>query len=148
MHRLPTTKQLISSIFALTLLIFSAHTLAKYEGSPLEPIQKMVNAGKYDQAIAKLKKLLAKDRNDADILSLMGYSYRKQKEYGLAVQYYNRALTVDPEHKAANEYLGQLFLETGQLEKAKERLAILDEACFFACDEYETLEKAINEYQQ
>ena len=131
---------------ALAVSVSPAH--AKYEGSPLKPVQEMVNDGKFEQAISELERMLKTDKRNPDILSLMGYTYRKQAQYDKAQEYYNRALKIKPKHKAANEYLGQLYLEIGEVEKAKERLAVLDGACFFTCAEYKTLKKAIDKYQQ
>lgn len=144
------SKVLTTSVFAVTLAIAAATTpaYAKYEGSPLEPIQEMVNDGKYDEAIAELEAMLKENKKDADVLSLLGYSYRKQQQFDKAQEYYNRALSIKPKHKAANEYLGQLYLEIGELDKAKERLTVLDGACFFTCSEYRTLKKAIEKYEQ
>jgi hypothetical protein len=34
-----------------------------------------------------------------------------------------------PKHLGANEYLGELYVELGQMDKAKERLAVLAAAC-------------------
>ncbi|MEM7292632.1 MAG: tetratricopeptide repeat protein [Pseudomonadota bacterium] len=135
------------SIIALVLVANVAHA-SKYENSPLDPIQKMVDRGEYNQAIVELEGMLADDPDDADVLSLLGYSYRKQQRYGEALGYYQRALDIDPEHRATNEYLGQLYLETDQLQKAQERLAVLDSACFLPCNEYTTLKHAIETYQQ
>ena len=137
-------------LFALltALVIALLAQASKYEGSPLDPIQKMVDAGQYADASEQLETMLNEDPDDADVLSLLGYSHRKQQRYGEALGYYQRALDIDPEHKAANEYLGQLYLETDQLEKAQERLAVLDDACWLPCQEYNTLKQAIETYQQ
>jgi hypothetical protein len=35
----------------------------------------------------------------------------------------------------------------GQLDKAKERLKVLDGACFFGCEEYTDLKEAISAYE-
>ena len=148
MTRTKLSQVFVSGIFAASLAIATSPAQAKYEDSPLKPIQEMVNDGKFDKAVNELEAMLKKNGNDADVLSLLGYSYRKQQQYDKAQEYYGRALKIDPEHKAANEYLGQLYLEIGQLDKAKERLAVLDEACFFTCSEYTTLKTAIDKYQQ
>jgi tetratricopeptide (TPR) repeat protein len=55
----------------------------------------------------------------------MGYSLRKTGQTQLALEYYNRALALMPKHLGANEYLGELYVELGQMDKAKERLAVL-----------------------
>ena len=65
-----------------------------------------------------------------------------------AISTHQKALAIKPDHRGANEYIGELYLETGQLEKAKERLKVLDSACFFGCEEYTTLKKAIAAYEQ
>ena len=62
--------------------------------------------------------------------------------------FYTKALEIKPRHLGANEYLGELYLEQGELEKAEERLAVLDKACFFGCDEFDDLERAIEEYRK
>ncbi len=50
-------------------------------------------------------------------------------------------------HRGANEYLGELYLQTGDLAKAKERLEKLDDICFFGCGEYNDLKAAIEAYK-
>ena len=52
------------------------------------------------------------------------------------------------EHKGANEYLGELYLETNQLDKAVRQLEILDGLCTFSCKEYSKPKKAIDSYQE
>ena len=36
----------------------------------------------------------------------------------------------------------------GQLDKARERLDVLDSACFFGCEEYRELKAAIKAYEK
>jgi hypothetical protein len=55
---------------------------------------------------------------------------------------------LQPKHRGANNYLGHLYLETGSLEKAQERLAVLDKACSFGCEEYSELKQAISAHKQ
>ena len=47
----------------------------------------------------------------------------------------------------ANEYLGELYLETGELKKAEGRLAELVAACPSGCEEREELAEAIEAYK-
>ena len=62
-----------------------------------------------------------------------------------ALGFYLKALKINPKHKGAHEYLGELYVETGQLAKAREMLADLEKLCGnTSCEEYEDLEKAIN----
>jgi hypothetical protein len=48
-----------------------------------------------------------------------------------------------PRHLGANEYLGELYVELGQFDKAKERLAVLRAACGEDCRQTKELEQAI-----
>ncbi len=112
------------------------------------PVREVMALGDYTTAIEKLDVLLAADAEDADTLNLLGFAHRKQGRLAEALDYYLAALRLEPEHRGANEYLGELFLETGQLAKAEERLAVLDDACFFPCSEYTDLKQAIERYKQ
>ena len=120
-----------------------------YEGkkSKMAPFQELIQDEKYQQAISELDKALRDDPDNADMLNLMAYSHRKLKHFDIALDYYQQALQIEPEHRGANEYLGELYLQTGQLDKAEERLEVLDKECFFGCKEFDELEAAIAEYR-
>ena len=72
---------------------------------------------------------------------------RNQKKYDESLVAYKQALTLNPKHKGAHEYIGEAYIQMGQLDKAKEHLAILDKLCFFSCEEYRDLKKAITQAQ-
>jgi tetratricopeptide (TPR) repeat protein len=74
----------------------------------------------------------------------MGFTYRKTGHTDEALDYYNRALNLEPKHLGANEYLGELYLELKQPDKAKERLAVLKAACG-DCEEYQDLKTKIDQ---
>lgn len=119
-----------------------------YRNSRLAPFQKLIEEQRYQQAIDKLDQALAEEPEDADLLNLVAFSHRKLERFDIALEYYLKALEIEPEHRGANEYLGELYLQLGDLEKAEERLAVLDDACFFGCDEFDELEEAIEEYRK
>jgi len=116
--------------------------------SPMAPFQELISDEKYEQAITELDKALRDDPDNADMLNLMAYSHRKLKHYDIALDYYQKALQIDPQHRGANEYLGELYLQIGQPDKAEERLEVLDKECFFGCEEFDELEEAIAEYRK
>jgi tetratricopeptide (TPR) repeat protein len=99
------------------------------QAATLDDAEHKVAAGDYRSAIPILTAITKADPNNADALNLMGYSLRKTGQPDLALQYYNKALALMPKHLGANEYLGELYVELGQLDKAKERLAVLQAAC-------------------
>ena len=109
--------------------------------------KKAVKAGDYDSAARYLTKAAKKDPKNADIQNLLGFSYRKMGNTEKAFEHYNAALRLNPKHRGANEYLGELYLETNQLAKAEERLKVLDKACSWGCKEYDELKKAIEKYK-
>ena len=43
--------------------------------------------------------------------------------------------------------IGEAFLVLGDLPQAKEHLAVLDKLCFFPCEEYSDLKKAVRDYE-
>ncbi|MEE8166960.1 MAG: tetratricopeptide repeat protein, partial [Myxococcota bacterium] len=78
-----------------------------------------------------------------DVLNYLGYAHRRLGRFDESLAYYQQALALDPMHRGANEYLGELFVELGEMDRAEERLAVLDRACPFGCAEYEDLKRRI-----
>jgi predicted Zn-dependent protease len=107
-------------------------------------VKALVDSGKFDEALPQLQALDKDSPNNPDVLNLMGFTYRKTGHTDEALDYYNRALNLEPKHLGANEYLGELYLELKQPDKAKERLAVLKAACG-NCDEYQDLKTKIDQ---
>ncbi len=110
--------------------------------------EKAVKAMDYAGAIPLPETVVSKAPRNADALNYLGYSHRKLGRFDDALAWSGKALAVDPDHKGANEYLGELHLQMGNLVKAEERLAHLDKVCFFGCEEFDDLKKAIAAYKQ
>ncbi len=108
--------------------------------------KKLIEAGTFAEAVPLLEQVVAADPKNADAYNYLGYSQRKSGDRQAALGNYQKALALQPDHRGANEYLGELYLEMGELDKAKERLDVLDSACFFGCDEYRDLKQAISTY--
>jgi tetratricopeptide (TPR) repeat protein len=98
-------------------------------------------------AITELKAV--NDTASADWNNLMGYSLRKAPTPDLAAaeRFYNEALRIDPKHRGALEYSGELYLMRGDLAKAEQRLAALDKVCLLPCEEYTDLKKAVARFK-
>tara|TARA_R110002096_G_scaffold425597_1_gene634350 strand:+ start:424 stop:879 length:456 start_codon:yes stop_codon:yes gene_type:complete len=114
----------------------------------LQPFQDLIAQEKFAQAIKLLDKALTENANNADLLNLVAFCHRRLGHYEIALNYYQKALAQVPEHRAANEYLGELYLLLGQVDKAGQRLQVLDKDCFFGCDEYDQLKQAIEQYRK
>jgi len=109
----------------------------------LEKKDKIEKAKKlYLKAYKKLEKAYAKDKKNADILNYLGYTLRKTGDLEQAEVYYLKGLEIDSGHFGINEYLGELYVQTGRIELAKERLQVLD-GC--KCEEYDELKELIEE---
>jgi len=77
---------------------------------------------------------------DADVFNYLGFATRKLGDYKNAEIYYKLGLSLDPNHFGINEYLGELYVNTNRIDKAKERLKVL-EGC--NCEEFEQLNNVI-----
>jgi len=103
----------------------------------------LINSERFEQAIEELRQLTGAIGPHPDVLNYLGYAHRRLRLFDRARTYYEQALAIDPLHRGANEYLGEMWVELGHLEEARHRLAVLDEACPFGCAEYEDLERVI-----
>jgi tetratricopeptide (TPR) repeat protein len=84
-----------------------------------------------------------RDRKNAQVLNLIGYSTRKLGDVDKGIDYYHQALAVDPYYTKARQYLGEAYLQKGDVAKAKEQLMEIADRCGGPCDDYELLVKAI-----
>ena len=87
-----------------------------------------------------------KNREQARVLSSIGYSTRKLGDLDKGLDYYHQALALDPNYLRAREYLGEGYLQKGDVAEAKEQLMEIVDRCGDACEEYGMLEKAIVTY--
>jgi tetratricopeptide (TPR) repeat protein len=111
-------------------------------GTDLSAVRALIKAKNYDAALAQLKTLVVTHK-EPDVYSLMGFALRKTGDRAQAMTYYQKALDADPTHKGALEYQGELFVEIGQIDKAKQNLTRLNKLCWFGCEEQRDLKEAI-----
>jgi Flp pilus assembly protein TadD len=111
--------------------------------------RKAIEAKDYQGAVGHLTKAVQEESKNADAHSMLGYSYRKLGTFDKSMEHYQTALKIDPNHRSAHEYLGELYLEMNQPENADKQLAALKKACpmFGTCEEYEDLKKAIDSHK-
>jgi len=146
-------------IFIFSLILLTSNCLAAGSGddskaSLYKEAKKMVLKAKklekkdkiekslklYSKAYDKLIKAYEKDKKNPDILNYLGYTLRKTGDFKKAEVYYLKGLELDAKHLGINEYLGELYVQTGRIELAKERLDVLN-GC--KCEEYEELKELI-----
>jgi tetratricopeptide (TPR) repeat protein len=117
--------------------------MSSTDAPDLTAVRAKIAARDYAGALAQLRDL-ADDVQNADVYNLMGFTLRKTGDFKTSLTYYTKAIEMVPDHKAAREYLGELYVETGNMEKAKEQLAVLAKLCPGGCEEREDLQKVIN----
>ena len=144
----------------ITSPVFSAGSSGGSSGDGAKPVsqyqigEKMINKAKkfekknktdkaqkhYKKAIGYLLKHNKEFPADPNTLNYLGFVHRKIGDYENAEIYYSMGLELDPKHVGINEYMGELFVVTNRLDKAKERLAVLKDC---NCKEYNELKLVI-----
>ncbi len=126
-----------------------AATPSRPQDETLERARSAIAQKDWPGAQSILRDALGRDPRNADYHNLYAYSIRKgaNPDMSLVFKHYNEALSIDPKHKGAHEYLGEAYLMVGNLDKAKEHLAQLDKICFFGCSEFTDLKNAISEFE-
>ncbi|OKO78616.1 hypothetical protein AC629_30235 [Bradyrhizobium sp. NAS80.1] len=107
-----------------------------------------IGVGDWKGAIKALSSAAVRDARNADIQNFLGYAYRRLRQFDPAMQHYQQALTLNPRHRSAHEHLGEAYLAQGDLAKATEHHAALEQICLIPCDEYDDLKRAIAEYNK
>jgi len=95
---------------------------------------------KFNKALKYLIKANKEKPNQPDTLNYLGFASRKIGNFEIAEKYYLEGLSINPNHVGINEYLGELYINTNRIDKAKERLVVLKNC---NCEEFEELKNAI-----
>ncbi len=106
-----------------------------------------VRAEQWGTAIARLKAYVARKPKDADAWNELAHAYRKSGDLDSAFKGYEKALQIDPKHRNAHEYLGEAYLQAGDLARAEAQLRDLDKLCFLPCEQYSDLKEEIRRYK-
>jgi Flp pilus assembly protein TadD len=111
--------------------------------------KKAVEAKDWKRAVELLSKAAAADPKNADEQNWLGFAQRKSGNLNAAFAAYNEALKLNPQHRAAHEYIGEAYLLTGDLGKAEQHLAELQKLCTpIPCEEYKDLRRALDDYKK
>lgn len=108
----------------------------------LEQGRALALAGYYENALAVLDAV--SNKNDAIVLTYIGYSHRKMGDVDVGIGYYKQALAIDPNNLNTREYLGEGYVSAGRVEEAKLELSTIEKLCGNrSCEQYGDLANAI-----
>jgi tetratricopeptide (TPR) repeat protein len=132
----------LAALLACSASAFAAGTATNTNAPDLTSVRAKVKAKDFKGAIAELVPLMESNQH-ADVYNYYAFSLRKTGDLANAATFYRKALDFDANHLGALEYQGELFVELGQIDKAKANLAKLVLLCPTGCEEREDLEQAI-----
>ena len=132
-----------AAVNGLSTAVLAVDTMVSKDAPDLAAVRAKLTAKDFKAAIADLNGLIDGGVQHADVYNLLGFSLRKSGDTKGALTFYRKALEFDPDHKGALEYLGELFVETGDIAKAREQVAHLQKLCPKGCEELQDLEKTI-----
>ena len=121
---------------------FAADVVQTKDAPDLTSVRTKIKAKDYKGALAEVKPLIDTHIN-ADVYNLYAFASRKTGDRKTAATFYQKALELDPRHLSALEYQGEMFVEMGDMKRARANLEILVTQCPQGCEEREDLEKAI-----
>lgn len=101
-------------------------------------------ASQWTQAVELLQAHVRVYPEDADAFNLLGYSLRQSGQRTASQTAYERALQIDPAHRGAHEYMGELMLTLGRRDRALFHLGELERLCGTSCQEYLQLKRAVD----
>jgi Flp pilus assembly protein TadD len=133
----------VCMLVGLVSAVKAVDTPTTKEAPDLSAVRAKVKAKEWNAAIADLNGMIDKGVQHADVYNLLGFSLRKSGDLETAYTFYKKALDFDPEHKGALEYLGELYVQTGELAKAREHVVLLQKLCAQGCEELDDLQKAL-----
>src|SRR5262245_48078657 len=101
--------------------------------------------GHYDAALATLQS--ARDQSDPRIQTMTGFTLRKLGRVDEAFGYYLQAVAKRPEATTTRQYLGEAYLQIGDVARAREQLAEIAQRCGTTCEDYTSLAEEIVKYE-
>ncbi len=105
-------------------------------------------AKQWPQVIERMSTVISHDARNADAWNYRAYAHRQLGEMQLSFSDYERALQIDPNHRAAHEYMGEAYLQVGDLAHAEQHLRLLDKLCWLPCEEYSELKEKVAAYKR
>ncbi|GMT42782.1 MAG: hypothetical protein IEMM0002_1193 [bacterium] len=108
-----------------------------------EKAKRLIDEGNYDESLALFKELLDVHEN-AEVYYNIGYIKSAQEKYDEALVAFRKAVTINNLHARAFKAMGEVYIKTGEPEKAEKVLEKAGEI-FLEREMHEEAEKAFSE---
>ncbi len=138
---------IIAFLFATPVWAAGSYSYEPSASKLINDAKKLIKKEKYIRAIGKLEKAQREEPNNADIFNYLGFAHRKIGDYENSKIFYKEALAIQPDHKLALEYQGELFLTLRDINSAQSNLRKLEALCPQGCDELKDLGNAVSKYE-
>jgi tetratricopeptide (TPR) repeat protein len=102
----------------------------------------LAKEGHYEWALDVLTSI--SNQNDPKVLNYIGYSHRKAGRIETGVEFYRKALAINPDFVLAREYLGEGYVAAGRIDLAQIELSEIGKRCGVTCEEYKALSDVIS----
>lgn len=101
--------------------------------------------GEYEAALGTLRS--AVNQSDPRVQTMIGYALRKLGNVDEGMAYYHRVLAAHPNRTTTRQYLGEAFLQIGEVASAREQLTEIGKRCGTSCEDYQLLAEEIAKYE-
>jgi tetratricopeptide (TPR) repeat protein len=101
----------------------------------------LADTGEYEWALDHLR--LISNQNDVEVLNYTGYSNRKAGRLETGIQYYYKALAIDPNYIQAREYLGEAYILAGREDLARVQLDEISKRGGKQTEAFQALQRAL-----
>jgi len=98
-----------------------------------------LKAGDVAAALIRFQSALKRFPEASNLHNELGFSHRKLGEFDKAFEHYKRALTIEPRHRGAHEYISEAYLLVGDVPSAEKHEAALRSICLLPFDELKDL---------
>lgn len=106
-----------------------------------------VKAKDWKAVVSRMDAVVGRQPKNADAWNWLGYAWRHLGDMDKSFASYKRALSFDPVHLGAHEYIGEAYLKVGDIASAERHLTELERICAATCEEYAELKAKIAEHR-
>ena len=123
----------INLIFCIFFASFSFSNLGdnSYDASnpKMKEILELIDQENFNSALEKLMVIYKDDKNNSNIQTLIGFTYRNLGDYDTSIEFYKKAIINDPVNINAHHYIALSYIGIGKKNLAKEHLDELIRIC-------------------